>query len=100
VSEFTFTDEEVAKCKAAMDKPSPLQALRAIVSGEVTVTLDRDGRNVTIDTYHGKTFRDADYPGEDRRVGLAGAWPLFRAGLIDEDGSPTSLGREMAKVQS
>lgn len=86
-----FTDEEIAKCKAAMSKPGPISALQLIASGRVLVEISRDRRDVLIDSLDGRPVRDPDHP--DRKMGIAGAWPLYRAGMIDEFGLVTEAGR-------
>lgn len=90
----TYTPEEVARCRAAMKKTGPLEALRAIAAGRLTVELTPDGRDLYVAEWDGRSVQD---PGcsEDpsRRMGLAGGWPLFRAGMIDEFGRITDAGR-------
>lgn len=85
MTDFNFTDDEISRCKSAMDKPAPLACLRSIAAGELPATLSKDGRDLLI-----------EYQGE--RMFVAGGWPLFRAGMIDERCRPTPLGLEMAKV--
>lgn len=88
-----FTPEEVEHCKASMSKPAPQQALALIASGRLVVELSDDRRNVILDSIDGRKVRDEDYPGEDRKCGLSGAWPLYRAGMIDTFGVVTPEGR-------
>ncbi|GAA5544245.1 MULTISPECIES: hypothetical protein [Hyphomicrobiales] len=40
-----FTEEEMDKCRAAMAKPAPLDALRLIASGRVLIELTKDNRH-------------------------------------------------------
>lgn len=88
-----FTEEEIAHCKAAMEKPAPLNALALIASGRAVVSLSKDRRDVVINELDGKRVRDPDYPDDEHRVcGLAGAWPLYRAGMIDDFGVVTQAG--------
>lgn len=86
-----FTPEEIAHCRAAMAKPAPLQALRLIASGRVIVEVSEDGRQVLLDECDGERIRDTDRPGH--KMVLAGAWPLYRAGVIDRFGIVTPEGR-------
>lgn len=85
-----FTADEIAQCEAAMRKPAPLRALALIASGRVVIEISPDGRNVLLDEYDGQRFRDPEHP--DRKMGLAGAWPLFGAGMIDRFGVVTPAG--------
>lgn len=95
-----FSDEEVAKCVEAMSKPSPLQALATIASGRVLIELSKDRRNVCIIALDGKRVRDPDYPNDpSRKIGLAGAWPLYRAGMIDEYGVITPAGLALLNAE-
>lgn len=73
-----FTPEEIEKCKAAMSKPAPRQALEAIAGG-ILVELTKDRRDMLV-TYRGE------------RMFLGGAWPLYRAGMVDEFGCVTDAG--------
>lgn len=86
-----FTEEEMDKCRAAMAKPAPLDALRLIASGRVLIELTKDKRDVYIDSLDGRLVRDPEHP--DRKMLLSGAWPLYRAGMIDDFGVITDEGR-------
>jgi len=86
-----FSPDEIARCVDAMAKPAPMEALRLIASGRVIIEVTQDGRDVMIDSYDGKPIRDPDFP--DRKMGLSGAWPLYRAGMIDRFGLVTDAGR-------
>lgn len=88
-----FTDDEISLCINAMDKPAPRQALELIASGRIIVSLSKDRREVYVETYNGELVRDPDFP--DRKMGMAGAWPLFRAGMIDQFGCITQKGRDL-----
>lgn len=89
--EAAFTTEEIAQCEEAMQKPAPLRALALIASGRVVIEISPDGRNVLLDEYDGQRFRDPEHP--ERKMGLAGAWPLLGAGMIDRFGVVTAAGR-------
>ena len=84
MGEINFTDEEVQRAKAAMTKETPLNALRAIASGLGTFRLTDDGRDVMILRWRGRDMADPEFP-ERRGAFFAGAWPLYRAGMIDRD---------------
>ncbi|WP_147048114.1 hypothetical protein [Methylobacterium gnaphalii] len=73
-----------------MSKPAPMQALRLIASGRVIIEVTPEG-DILIDRFDGKRVRDPDHP--DCKMGLAGAWPLLAAGMIDEFGVITEAGR-------
>lgn len=88
---MTFTEEEIAHCKEAMAKPAPLQALRLIASGRAIVEMTEDRRDLYIESIDGETMRDPDHP--NRKMLLSGAWPLFRAGMIDQFCMVTAEGR-------
>lgn len=85
-----FSQEEIRKCKEAMAKPGPLEALSLLASGRMTIELTKDKRDVVIDTLDGAPLRDPEFP--ERKMGLSGAWPLYRAGMIDDAGGVTELG--------
>lgn len=91
-----LTEEHVQHCKAAMQKPAPIQALRLIASGRAIIEVAPDG-DVLIDCFDGKRVRDPDHP--DCKMGLAGAWPLYAAGMIDQFGVITDAGRATLKEQ-
>lgn len=92
----SFTPEEIERCKEAMSKPAPMGALRLIASGRAVIELASNRRDVLVSTIDGKPVRDPDYPDDpSRRMGLAGAWPLYRAGMIDQFGCVTEAGREL-----
>lgn len=91
-----FSSEEIRKCVDAMAKPAPLDALRLIASGRVLVEVTHDGRDVLIDSLDGRPVRDPEFP--DRKMGLSGAWPLYRAGMIDRFGLVTDAGRDALKA--
>ncbi|MCY0148301.1 hypothetical protein OEG84_11415 [Hoeflea sp. G2-23] len=93
---MNFTDEEIAHAKAAMKKPAPVGALRLIASGRAVVSLSKDGRDVLMEEIDGRKVRDPDHP--DQKMGLAGAWPLFRAGMIDQFGVVTEAGRAVLET--
>lgn len=88
-----FSADEIVRCQEAMAKPAPLVALGLIASGRVIIELSGDGRDVLVDAFDGQPVRDPDYP--DRKMMLAGAWPLYRAGMIDDFGVPTQAGRTL-----
>lgn len=90
-----LTDEaDVERCKAAMSKPGPMNALALIASGRVEVELYGPDRDVHIVTLDGKRVRDPEFPNDaSRKMGLAGGWPLYRAGMIDQFGVVTPAGR-------
>jgi len=90
LAEIEYTAEELARCKAAMSKPAPLEALRLIASGRLIVELSRDRRDVLIDQVDGRMVRDG---APDRKMFLGGAWPLYRAGMISAFGVVTEEGR-------
>ncbi len=90
----SFSAEEIDRCREAMAKPAPRQALALIASGRVIVELSKDRRAVLVVEFDGEKVRDPDYP-EDRECGLSGAWPLYRAGMIDEFGVVTLAGRQL-----
>ncbi|MDF2994520.1 MAG: hypothetical protein K0R27_157 [Xanthobacteraceae bacterium] len=73
-----------------MSKPAPLAALELIASGRVLIEVTRDG-DVAIDRFDGRVVRDDEHPGEKMR--LAGGWPLYKAGMIDDFGLVTDAGR-------
>lgn len=73
---------------AAMSKPAPAEALELLASGCVVAQLSADGKDVLLDTIHGKAVRD-----RGRMLAIAGAWPLYRAGMIDETCAITEAGR-------
>lgn len=89
-----FTDEEISRCQAAMMKPGPLDALRLIASGRVVGYLDKNMEDFYVDTIDGRKVRDPD---SGRAMALAGSWPLFRAGMIDDFGAVTEAGRAHLK---
>lgn len=86
-----MTPEEITRCKEAMRKPAPMQALQLIASGRVVIEVARGGRDVRIDELDGRPIRDPEHP--DRKMGLAGAWALYGAGMIDQYGVITPAGR-------
>ncbi|CAH0343677.1 hypothetical protein [Rhizobium sp. CECT 9324] len=88
-----FTEEEIALCRDAMAKPAPIDALRLIASGRVLIELTKDRRDVYIDSIDGRLVRDPDHL--DRKMLLSGAWPLYRAGMIDDFGIITEHGRAL-----
>ena len=90
MGDATFTAEEIARAKAAMQKPVPLQALAAIASGRAIVSLWPTGRDVWLEEFDGQRVRDPEHP--DRKMGFAGAWALFPAGMIDRFGVVTPAG--------
>lgn len=91
----TFTPDEIQKCVDAMAKPGPIDALKLIASGRAIIEISRDGRDVVLDSIDGKPVRDPDFP--ERKMGLAGAWPLYRAGMIDRFGLLTAAGHATIK---
>lgn len=92
-----FTDKEIQECESAMSKPAPIRALELIASGEALVSLSKDGRVVYIETYRGKRISDPDFP--ERKMALSGAWPLYRAGMIDQYGCVTKAGHNLINQQ-
>lgn len=94
-----FTAEEIERCKAAMSKPAPLNALRLLASGRVYVELTPDRRDLYISYLDKRRVRDPDHPTDPRRKCLlAGAWPLYRAGMIDGFGVVTPAGHELLEA--
>lgn len=93
---MTYPEQEIARCKAAMELPAPLAALRQLASGRMVVELEGKERDVVIDTIDGRPVRDA----EGRKMGMSGAWPLFRAGMIDEFGVVTEAGHAHLAAKS
>lgn len=89
---FEFTAEEIEKCRSAMAKPAPIEALELIASGRVLIEISPDGRDVLLESLDGRKVRDPD--ARDRKMGITGAWPLLRAGMIDEFGVITEAGRQ------
>lgn len=87
-----YTEEEIARCREAMSKKGPQEALRLIASGRVIIDLTADGRDIYVESFDGRKVRDPDFP--DRRMTMAGGWPLFIAGMIDEFGIITAAGRK------
>ena len=73
----------------AMNKPAPRQALAMIASGRVKVMLGRD-LYVYLDEIDGQKIRD-----RGRMMSIAGSWPLYRAGMIDERCAITEAGRAL-----
>lgn len=95
-----FTPEEIEHCKASMSKPAPMEALALIASGRVVIELSRDRRNVSIIELDGRRLKDPDHPEDmSRTLGLSGAWPLYRAGMINEYGVVTEAGRAALQLQ-
>jgi hypothetical protein len=88
----SITQDALARCVAAMSKPAPRDALALIASGRVTVEVRSDG-DCYLDTLNGKRVRDPGHP--DMMMPIAGAWPLFRAGMIDQFGVVTDAGRAL-----
>ncbi|CAO4133488.1 hypothetical protein [Methylorubrum extorquens] len=87
-----ITAEHISRCKEAMSKPAPIQALRLIASGRASIEVTASG-DVLMDRFDGKRVRDPDHP--DCKMGLAGAWPLLHAGMIDRFGVVTDAGRAL-----
>lgn len=85
--------EFVEKCEAAMAKPAPRDALRFIASCKATILVK--GTDIYLDTSNGRRVR---HSGNDRiaetgdMMGLAGAWPLIAAGMVDQFGCITPKG--------
>lgn len=71
----------------AMKKPAPRQALALLASGRVKVMLGRD-LDVYLDELDGRKIRDRGH-----MMAIAGAWPLYQAGMIDERCNITKAGR-------
>lgn len=89
---MTFTQEEVDRCKAAMEKAAPREALAFINSGRVVVELGADF-DVYLDRIDGMQIRDHGY-----KMPIAGAWPLYRAGMIDDACQITEAGHELLRA--
>lgn len=87
--------EEIERCRAAMAKPAPREALALIASGRLVFEIDKSG-DIMIDTLDGIEVRDPD---TGRKMGLAGAWPLHRAGMIDQFGRVTDAGRDFLSAE-
>lgn len=86
-----FAPEEVKRCLDAMAKPAPQQALALIASGRLVFEFDSSW-DVLIDSLDGKAVRD---PETGRKMGLSGAWPLYRAGMLDHFGRVTDAGKQL-----
>lgn len=82
-----FTTDRIACCEEAMSKPGPRQALRLVASGRVFVEVKKDG-DLYLDEMDGKPVR---YNGQ--KMGIAGAWPLIAAGMVDQYGVVTPKGQ-------
>lgn len=80
------------RCRAVIERRAPavVQAMAFIASGRALIEVNTDSGNVTLDSIDGKPMRDPEFP--DRKMGLAGAWPLYHGGLIDQYGVPTQAG--------
>ncbi len=89
---MNFSDEFVARCKAAMSKSAPQDALRLVASGRVTIEVTTKG-DINLDTLDGQPIRD-----QGHRMGLAGAWPLVAAGMVDQFGVVTEDGRAFLEI--
>lgn len=89
-----FSPDEIERCKAAMRKPYPRGVLRLIASGRGLFELTPDRCDVMIVELDGREIRDPDHP-EVRGMSMAGAWPLYRAGMIDEFCLVTDAGRRV-----
>ena len=87
---FDFSAAEIARCKAAMGKPAPRGALVLIASSRVVVELSSDGRDVYLDQLDGMPLRHNGH-----KMLISGAWPLFRAGMIDVDCKVTDAGQQL-----
>lgn len=91
--------DDIERCKAAMSKPAPLDALRLIASGRVEIEVYGPNYDVHIVMLDGERLRDPDHPNDpSRKMGLAGAWPLYRAGMIDQFGVVTKAGHALLKA--
>jgi len=88
-----FSAEELEKCRSAMDKPAPIEALKLIASGSVIVELTHDKRDLYLDSVNGRRVRDPEFP--NRKMLLSGGWPLYRAGMIDDFCVVTDAGRKV-----
>jgi hypothetical protein len=88
-----ITAEYAEKCEAAMSKIGPQNALRLIASGACTIIVRC--AEIYIDTSNGRRVRHA---GDDRisdagdLIGIAGAWALVPAGMVDRFGCVTPKG--------
>jgi len=90
-----FTDEEIERAKTAMFKPAPVNALALIASGRAVIEISKSGRDVLIVELDGRRVRDPDYPDDPtRKCGLAGAWALIPAGMLDEFGCLTKAAHD------
>ncbi|GBR54331.1 MULTISPECIES: hypothetical protein [Acetobacter] len=94
-SNTEFSKEEVEKCVQAMSRTACIEALELIASGFVIIELTSDRRDVYIDRLHGVEVRDPDNP--CRKMLMSGAWPLFRAGMINQFGTVTPAGMKLLK---
>jgi len=92
MSEHLLSHKE--RCVSVIERRAPavVEALAFIASGRALIEVNTDSGNVTLDSIDGKPFRDPEFP--ERKVGLAGAWPLYHGGLIDQYGLPTQAGLE------
>lgn len=82
-----YTPDEINACQAAMSKPAPIEALMLLASGRVVAHISDDGRQVFLDTLDGQKIRDRGH-----KMSIAGAWPLYIAGMIDENCALTDAG--------
>lgn len=87
-----FTAEEIEECNQAMSDQESIDALELIASGRLKIELTEDKRDVLIDKIDGKNLRDPYFPSQ--KMQLNGAWPLYRAGMIDDNGNVTQAGIE------
>ncbi|MDO9334987.1 MAG: hypothetical protein Q7T61_01170 [Caulobacter sp.] len=80
------------RCDAAIERRAPavVEALALIASGRVLIEVNTVSGNVVLESLDGKPVRDPEF--RDRKMGLAGAWPLYHGGLIDQYGLPTQAG--------
>lgn len=80
---------EAERCRAAMVKPGPIEALRLLASGRVTIVVRNN--KIYVDTFDGRIVRDPDHP--ECMMELAGSWPFVPAGIVDQFGCITPAGR-------
>lgn len=80
------------RCAAAIERRAPavVEAMSFIASGRAIIEVNTDSGDVTLDSIDGKPVRDPEFP--KQKMGLAGSWPLYHGGLIDQYGLPTKAG--------
>jgi len=82
-------DDFIERCRAALSKTGPQNALLLLASGRITISVSGD--IIYVETLDGCVIRDPEYP--DRKMVLAGSWPLRPTECIDKFGCITAAGR-------